>query len=224
MLKDFDAAIFDLDGTLIDSMWVWDKIDHDYLNSHGLKVPHDLKNNINHLTFEETAIYFKEEYNIPDSIDMILNTWNTMAFEHYSKNISLKKGALELLVYLKASNIKIGLATSNSKPLLNAALKFTNIFDYFDCITTTDEVQKGKSNPDIYLLTAKKLGVPPNKCIVFEDILEAVNGAKKANMKVIAIYDKASDYQKEALIKTADKYINNFQELPLSLLEKTQPQ
>jgi HAD superfamily hydrolase (TIGR01509 family) len=224
LCREFKAAIFDLDGTLIDSMWVWDKIDQDYFSYHGLSVPQDLKNNINHLTFEETAIYFKKEYNILDSIDVILNTWNSMAFDHYTHNITLKKGALELLDYFKSSNIKIGLATSNSKTLLNAALKSTNTLHYFDCITTTDEVKKGKNNPDVYLLTAKKLGVPPTECIVFEDILEAVNGAKKAEMKVIAVHDKASDYQKEALIKAADNYINNFDELLISLSEKTHPQ
>lgn len=224
MCNNFKAAIFDLDGTLIDSMWIWDKIDQDYLNCHGFSVPEDLKNNINHLTFEETAAYFKEKYNIPESIDSIINIWNSMALKHYSKNITLKKGALELLDHLKAFNIKIGLATSNSRTLLNAALKHTNTFDYFDCITTTEEVQKGKTNPDVYLLTAKKLGVHPNECIVFEDILEAVIGAKKANMKVVAVYDKASDHQKDALIETSDKYITNFYDLDLSLFEKTHPQ
>lgn len=224
MCRDFKAAIFDLDGTLIDSMWVWDKIDLDYFSSHGLIVPQDLKENINHLTFEETALYIKKKYNILDSVDVILNTWHSMAFNHYSHNITLKSGALELLNYFKSSNIKIGLATSNSNILLNAALESTNTLHYFDCITTTDEVKKGKNNPDVYLLTAKKLGVAPNECIVFEDILEAVIGAKKADMKVIAVYDAASDYQKEALIKTADKYITNFQELLISFLEKTQPQ
>ena len=224
MLKNIKAAIFDLDGTLIDSMWVWDKIDQDYLNSHGLIVPTDLKDKINHLTFNETALYFKKEYNIPDSTEMIVNCWNSMAFDLYSNNISLKNGAIELLDYLKASNIKIGLATSNSKVLLNAALKSTNTLKYFDCITTTDEVGKGKTNPDIYLLTAKRLGVSPTECIVFEDILEAVAGAKKADMKVIAVYDKASNYQKDALIKTSDKYINDFHEFNLSLLEKIHPQ
>jgi len=224
MFNNFKAAIFDLDGTLIDSMWIWDKIDQDYLYSLGFSVPEDLKNNINHLTFKETAVYFKEKYNISESIDSIINIWNSMALEHYSQNVTLKKGALELLAHLKTSNIKIGLATSNSTTLLNAALKHTNTFDYFDCVTTTEEVQTGKTNPDVYLLTAKKLGVYPNECIVFEDILEAVIGAKKADMKVVAVYDKASDYQKEALIETSDKYITNFYEFDLSLFEKTHPQ
>lgn len=224
MFTNIKAVIFDLDGTLIDSMWVWEKIDQDYLKSHGLNVPKDLKDKINHLTFNETAIFFKKEYSIPDSIETIVNCWNSMALKHYSKNIKLKKGAKELLNSLKTLNIKIGLATSNSKVLLNAALKSTDTLHFFDCITTTDEVDKGKIEPDIFLLTAKKLGVSPNECIVFEDILEAAYGAKKANMKVVAIFDDASAYQREALTKTADKYINNFYEFDLSLLEKIQPQ
>lgn len=207
------AAIFDLDGTLIDSMWIWEKIDHDYLTSKGLAVPSNLKDEINHLSFKQTAYYFKNRFQLTESIEEILKTWNDIAYYHYSNNISLKEGAKELLDYLKSKNIKIALATSNSENLLTAALKYTNIYEYFDIITTTNEVDKNKSFPDVYLLTADKLGVSPNSCIVFEDILEAVRGAKLANMKVCAVYDKSAEYQRKELSLIADKYINNFRDM-----------
>ncbi len=207
------AAIFDLDGTLIDSMWIWEKIDHDYLSSKGLAIPSNLKDEINHLSFNQTAHYFKNRFQLTESIEEILKTWNDMAYNHYSNNISLKEGAKELLTYLKTNNIKIALATSNSETLLTVALKSTGIYEYFDVISTTNEVDKGKNFPDIYLLTANKLGVTPNNCVVFEDILEAVKGAKLANMKVCAVYDKYAEYQKEQLSLTADEYINNFKDI-----------
>jgi HAD superfamily hydrolase (TIGR01509 family) len=213
MLKDIKAAIFDLDGTLIDSMWVWEQIDINYLSSKGIPIPKNLKDEIGHLSFEQTAIYFKSKFMLKDSIETILTTWNNMAYNLYSNEVHLKPGVLPFLDYLKDLGIKISLATSNNNLLLEAALKSTGIYDYFHSITTTDETQSNKSNPDVYLLAAHKLGIAPEDCIVFEDILEAVRGAKLANMKVVAVYDKSSEYQKDKLISEADKYIHNFTEL-----------
>lgn len=212
-MNNLKAAIFDLDGTLVDSMDVWAKIDEEYLKSFGLEVPDNIQKEITHLTLTETAKYFKENFNIKDSIDSIIDKWNSMAFYHYSNNIGLKEGALEYLKQLKESNIKIALATSNSVPLLEAALKKNGIYEYFDAISTSEEVQKSKENPDIYLLSAQKLNVDPKDCIVFEDIPQAVKGAKFAGMTVYAVYDKSSEDSKEELINLADKYIYDFNEL-----------
>lgn len=213
MLKNIKGAIFDLDGTLVDSMWIWEKIDVEYLAKLGLEMPSNLKDEINHLSFKETGIYFKKTFNIEDSLEVILNTWHQMALDHYRNDVKLKSNVLQFLKFLKSNNIKIGLATSNSYPLLEAVLKSTSIYEYFDSITTTDEAKNNKSNPDVYLLAAKRLGVTPDECIVFEDIIEAVRGAKLANMKVIAVHDKSAEYQKEELLATADKYIYDFSEL-----------
>lgn len=213
MFSNIKGAIFDLDGTLIDSMWIWEEIDNTYLSSKGIPVPENLKNEINHLSYEQTAIYFKNRFKLNESVEDILNTWHQMSYSYYSKNVKLKKGVIEFLEFLKSQNIKIGLATSNSRILLDAALKCTNIAKYFNSITLTAEVNYGKNHPDVYLLAAKKLGISPSECIVFEDIIEAVKGAKAAKMKVVAIYDKAAEYQKEELINTADMYIYNFKEL-----------
>lgn len=215
MSKKIKAVIFDLDGTLVDSMWIWDKVDTEYFNMKGLTIPKNLKDEINHLSFEQTAYYFKNKFNISDSIEDILSTWYKMAYNHYSNDISLKNGALNFLNFLKSNNIKIALATSNSKELLTAALNCVGVYDYFDIITTTSEVENGKNSPDIYLLTSKKLGVLPEECVVFEDILEAVKGAKLANMTVFAIYDKYAEYQKEALIATADEYVLDFNDIKI---------
>lgn len=213
MFTDMKAAIFDLDGTLIDSMWVWEQIDKDYLESIGHPIPPNLKDDITHLSFNQTAVYFKKRFNIKDSIDSIISTWNNMAFYQYANNIHLKKGAFEFLSHLKASNIKIGLATSNSIDLLTAVLKNNEIYDFFDTITVSDEVKVGKDNPDIYLLSAKKLGVSPSECIVFEDIPAAVSGAKKANMKVVAILDEYEKNSQPLLKEMADRYIYDYFEL-----------
>lgn len=213
MFTDIKAAIFDLDGTLIDSMWVWDQIDIDYLTSRGFQVPNNLKDEINHLSFEQCATYFKKRFNINSSEKDMLKEWNNSAYNYYANIIPLKKGAREILNYLKGKGIKIGLVTSNNYSLINATLEHNKIKDYFETITTTGEVSNGKNKPDVYLLAANKLGVEPQNCIVFEDILEAVRGAKAANMKVVAVYDKAASYQRQTLEETADKYIMDYFEL-----------
>ena len=213
MLNDIKGAIFDLDGTLVDSMWVWTQIDVDYLRMKGHSMPKNLRNEIVHLSFSQTAVYFKEKFNLDDSIEKISEDWHDMAFNHYSNNVKLKLGVKDFLNMLKSLKIKIALATSNSIPLLEACLKNNEIYDYFDSITTTDEVSTGKDCPDVYLLAANKLGIHPKDCLVFEDILPAVQGAKAANMKVIAVEDTECLDSKEDLLKYADKYIHSFEEL-----------
>jgi len=213
MLNDIKGAIFDLDGTLVDSMWVWTQIDIDYLKMKGYSMPENLRSEIVHLSFSQTAIYFKEKFNLNDSIKEISEDWHNMAFNHYSNNVKLKLGVRDFLNNLKSFKIKIALATSNSIPLLEACLKNNGIYDYFDSITTTDEVSNGKDCPDVYLLAANKLGINPKDCLVFEDILPAIQGAKAANMKVIAVKDDECLDSKEDLLKYADKYIHSFEEL-----------
>lgn len=213
MLNNIKAAIFDLDGTLVDSMYVWKKIDIEYLEKRGLSVPDDLAYNISHMSFTQVAAYFKDRFHIEDSLEKILSDWHNSAFEEYSKHVKLKPGAKEFILKLKNNNIKIGLATSNSTPLLEACLKHNEIYDLFECITITDEVAHAKDHPDVYLLAAEKLNVNPENCIVFEDILAAVKGAKSAKMKVAAVRDKDCPTSKEEFLEYADLYIDSYLDL-----------
>ena len=101
MFDNVEAAIFDLDGTLIDSMWIWDKIDIDYLTNKNIPIPENLNAEIGHLSFNQVAIYFKERFQLKDSLDEIKNCWHDMANYHYSNNIKLKKGVKEFLDFLE---------------------------------------------------------------------------------------------------------------------------
>lgn len=213
MLTNIKGLIFDLDGTLINSMHVWEKIDKDYLTSRGHIVPPNIKEKITHLSLTETANYFKETFNIDDTVEEIISTWNEMAYKEYSLNIKLKDGVLEFLNYLKSNNYKIALATSNSIPLLTAVLKNNKVYHLFDAISTSDEVGKSKANPDIYLLSAKKLKVDPNECLVFEDIVQAIKGAKLANMKTVSVFDNQSQSELEELKKESDFYIESYKNI-----------
>lgn len=213
MFKDIKAAIFDMDGTIIDSMWVWRKIDLDYLSARNISIPKDLKENIEHLSFEDTAKYFKKRFNLNDSVETIMNEWNEMAYDEYLNRVEIKSGAKDFIASLKKSGIKVALATSNCNLLLETALKKFDIYHHFDTIVTTDEVSRSKAFPDVYLLAAERLNVIPNDCIVFEDILTAINGAKAAGMKVVAVEDDHSLEDRHLIKKHADKYIVEFDEL-----------
>lgn len=213
MMKNIKAAIFDMDGTIVDSMWVWEQIDFEYLAKHNIKASPLLKHDIAHLSFDEVAVYFKNIFNLPYTTEEIKNHWNEMAFDKYTTSVKLKPGVRSFLKVLKAKGIKIALATSNNTLLLEACLKANGVYEYFDSITLTDEVSRGKDFPDVYLLAAEKLKVNPNECIVFEDILPAVKGAKAAGMTVVGVYDEHSKDTHEDMKILADRFINEYNEI-----------
>jgi HAD superfamily hydrolase (TIGR01509 family) len=209
MLKDIDAVIFDLDGTLVDSMWMWKSIDIEYLGRYGIPMPEDLQKCIEGMSFSETAVYFKKRFQIPESLDQIKSDWNRMAWEKYEKEVPLKEGARELLEHLAQNNIPAGIATSNSRELAELIVSTHALTDYFTSIRTSCEVAKGKPSPDIYLLVAQDLEVEPSRCLVFEDVLQGVMAGKNANMKVCAVYDEYSQKDMKEKKRLADYYVQS---------------
>ncbi len=204
------AVIFDLDGTLIDSMRIWTQIDVDFLNRYGYVVPDWLESKVEGMSFTETAIFFKKSFDIPLDIEEIKAVWNEYAVEYYAHKIPLKEGALEFLEFLRQNKIKIGIATSNNRELVDIVLDSLKIRHYFDSIRTSCEVGKGKPNPDIYLKVAEDLEVSPNECLVFEDVPNGILGGHNAGMTAWAIKDIQKEIVIEKLKKEADKFIINY--------------
>ena len=213
MLKDIKAVIFDLDGTLVDSMWMWRSIDIEYLGRYGIEMPLDLQSCIEGKSFSETACYFKERFHIPDSLEQIKNDWNRMAWDKYDNEVPLKEGVVELLLHLKQQGIPAGIATSNSRELVELIVRKHGIEEYFLAIRTSCEVAMGKPSPDIYLLVASDLGVEPQHCLVFEDVLQGVMAGKNANMKVCAVYDEYSEKDFKEKLRLSDYYVNSITEV-----------
>lgn len=212
-LDEFDAVIFDLDGSLVDSMWLWHVIDVEYLGRFGLKAPTDLQSRIGGRSFNETAVYFKDMFQIPDSLEEIKAAWNEMAWDKYTHEVPLKEGVREFIGICIEKGIKLGIATSNSRELVENVIAVHNLNAHFDSIMTGCEVEKGKPAPDIYLAVAKALDVLPNRCLVFEDIVHGIMAGQAAGMKVCAVYDKHSESQDEEKRRLADYYIHDFREL-----------
>ncbi|KPU45890.1 phosphorylated carbohydrates phosphatase [Oxobacter pfennigii] len=213
MFDNFDAVIFDMDGTLIDSMWVWRRVDEDFLQKRNIEVPVNLQKEIEGSSFLETAQYFKDRFNLNENISDIVAEWICLVKNYYENVIALKPGAFDFINMVKENNLKIGLATCNSRDLTEIILKRTGIDVFFNAVVTGSEVTKDKTCPDIFLEAAAQLDVHPSRCLVFEDTLSGVQGAKRAGMTAIAVHDEFSHPYKEEIASTADRYIIGFTEI-----------
>ena len=204
------AIIFDLDGTLIDSMNVWSDIDKEFFKMHDLPFEEDYQKEIGHKGLKEIAAYTKTRYNLKESEDEIISIWLDMAKEAYAYKVPLKEGVKSFLEYLQSKNIKMGIATSNSLELTELVLKHHDIYKYFSKVVTVNELKTNKGSPDIYLHISDSFGLVPSECIVFEDLLTGIRTAKKAGYKVVGVKEKASLDKEKEIREIADLYISNY--------------
>ena len=217
MIKNFlenkKAMLFDLDGTLVDSMWMWEAIDIEFLGAYGYECPDDIQRAIEGMSFSETAVYFKERFDLPLSLDEIKAVWTRMSIDKYRHEVPLKTGVLEFLKYCKENGIRTGIGTSNGSEIVDAVLTSLKVKEYFDAVVTACEVAHGKPEPDIYLEVAKRLGVQPENCLVFEDIPAGIMAGKAAGMPVIAVEDDFSADLMDEKRELADAVISDYREL-----------
>ena len=208
------AYIFDLDGTLLDSMGVWANIDIDFLKKRGINAPDDYTGTVLSMSLQEAAAYTIERFELPESVGSLIQEWNEMAAYAYGNTVKMKPHAKDYIVALHENGAKLAIATSLPARLYEPALRNLGIFGLFHVICSTDEVDFGKTRPDIFLHAAKKLGVPPLDCIVFEDILAAIKSAKSIGMTVYGVYDKSSEADWEQIMEIADGIIIDFRNAP----------
>lgn len=212
-LKNIEGAVFDLDGTLLDSSWVWEKVDEKFLGDRGFQVPDDYVDEISPLGAERAAVYTIERFGLNEDKDDIVRKWIEMAKKEYATEVVCKPYAKEFLEELHKLNIKMAVATSSDRELFMKTLEREGILKYFQKIVTVDEVERGKGYPDIYEEAARRIKVNPHKCLVFEDILAGVTGASLGEFNVVAVFDEKSKHNWEK-IKSISKYsINDYKEL-----------
>lgn len=200
-----DALIFDIDGTLLDSMNIWNQADVVFLSKRGYSVTPDYTDYVKSVRITDAAIYTKDRYNLPDSIEDIMAEWNSFVEKAYANEVLLKRGALEFLKEARRLHFKMGCASALTFRNVDSAFTRLGIYDLFDFILTLDDMpgRPDKSEPDIYLEVAHKLDVKPNRTLVFEDVPVAINGAIKGGFKTCAVYDEvgAGDLWDEMTIK-----------------------
>ena len=208
------AAVFDLDGTLLDSMRCWSDIDERFLAKRGInKVPDDYMLAIAHLGAAETAIYTKERFGLSDTPEELMREWHDDAVNFYTNEVELKPGAHAYLDKLKAAGVKLAVATASSEELYIPALKRCGIYGHFGTVASVNECVRKKGFPDVYELACERLGVSAAETVVFEDILVAIRGAKAGGFRTVGVYDEASERDAELIRAECDLYIRSFAEL-----------
>lgn len=214
MLEQIDAVIFDMDGTLVDSMWVWTAIDQEYIDKYHLRVPANFHNAMEGKSYTETAQYFLDTFpELPHTLDEIKQEWYEMALDKYTHEVRLKDGAEEFIREIRRRGIRTGIATSNDRRLVEDSLYSMGISGLFDTISTGCEVKRGKPAPDVYLKAAANLMTAPGDCLVFEDVPMGILAGKNAGMKVCAVDDWFSRPQEAKKREMADYYIHHYDEV-----------
>ena len=217
-LFDFDAAIFDLDGTLLDSMYVWGQIDREFFEKRGHALTRDYVRHISGLSFADTAKFTKEYLHLPETIEEICAEWMEMARDEYAHHVRLKPGAREYLSLLAQCGIPMAIATSNARALFEPCLARLGILDLFSASLTTDEIgERDKSSGNIFRMAADQLGVPHDRCCVFEDMPEGILGAKNAGMQAVCIMDAVSSHAHDRIAQMADRMARGFSDLTDSM-------
>ena len=214
MLTNIDAVIFDIDGTLVDSMHVWTDIDDIFLEKYHLVEPENFHEGMEGKSYSETAQYFLDLFpELPHTKEELEAEWHEMAFEIYTKELQLKKGAYDFILDMHRAGIKLGIATSNSRDLAEGLLMNTGVWEYLDAVWTSDEAKAGKPAPDVYLKVAESLRVNPERCLVFEDVPNGILAGKNAGMKVCAVEDPFSIPQIDRKKELADYYIQDYDDI-----------
>ena len=214
MLKGKKAVIFDMDGSLVDSMWVWLEVDRIYMEKHRLTAPETFHKDIEGMSYIETAQYFVDTFDsLGRTREEVMQDWRDMAVDLYATRVFPKPGAVDFLDEMRKRGVLLGIATSNDREIAQAALDARGLNKYFASVCTSSEVASGKPAPDMYLKVAEDLGVHPSECLVFEDIPNGILAGKNAGMVVCAVDDDFSRRDEQEKKRLADYYIRDFYEI-----------
>ncbi len=205
------GAIFDLDGTLLNTMYVWDTLGERYLKSQNIVPDEKLKSDLENLSMMQAAEYFRKKYNISDAPEKIIEDLNKMIEKFYFYEAQAKDGAIEFINHLRKNGVKMCIATATERYLAENALKRLKIYDCFCGLITCSEVGDGKDNPLIFMKALEILGTDIRETYVFEDALYSAQVAHKAGLKLCGVYDSAEKNTCD-LKKIVDIYIKSFLE------------
>ena len=200
------GAIFDMDGTLLDSMPVWEHASERYLARKGIVAEKNLSEILFSMSMREGATYVKEKYGLTEAVDVIIDGVNSIVYGAYERDVQPKSCVEEFLRQLKEAGVPMVVATSSDRKMAEVAFERIGFLPYFKKIFTCNEVGAGKSKPDIYFAAAECLGTKPEETWVFEDALYAIETAKKAGFRTVGLFDATSAKDQKQIQAIADVY------------------
>lgn len=208
-------AIFDLDGTLLDSMGMWVDIDFEILARHSKSAKPGLADDLAPMSFIESAEYFIKEYGVEASVEEIVDELGMLAFGHYANDLPLKRGAAEFLDLLDAKGVKYALATATDREPVMAALKRLKLDRRFAAILTCGEVGKSKTEPEIYFQALREIDsrAAVEDVWIFEDSYHAILTAKRANFYVVGVNEPTNGEADKKIRRLVDKYIMDYYDI-----------
>ena len=204
------GAIFDLDGTLLDSLYVWDGIGRSYLEQKGITPKPDLDEALSTLSLRQAVQYFQKEYGTDDDFDTVLELTHQLVGDLYKNEVKAKPGVDKLLQSLASKGVRMCVATATEHQMAQDALHHNNLLSYFNSILTCTDVGAGKDQPDIFLKAQELLKTPIASTFVFEDSLYSMITAKDAGFKVAAIMDERNSDKQSEIKRVADVVLDSF--------------
>ena len=203
-------AIFDMDGTLIDSMAFWKNLASEYLNAKGVaEIPADILEQIKPMTMSESAALFRREFGLTGDVEAQMNE---MMEDHYRNDIPLKPGVWEYLENLHRQGVRICVASATAEHLIESCLTRLGVREHFEFLLSCETVGAGKRSPLVYHEAARRLGAAPREIAVYEDALYAVHTAKAAGFQVVGVYDDSAAGSWKAIEQESDEVILNWEE------------
>ena len=204
------CAIFDFDGTLFDSMYIWDMVGEVYLRSLGKEPKPSMREDIRALSLYQSSCYFQEKYGIDLSVEEIMTGINQTVENFYMNEVLPKAGVVDFLTQLRKQGVATSIATASEQYQIEAALRRWHMEHLFDSIFTCTEVGHGKDEPIIFRKAMEYFGADRNHTIIFEDALHAVKTAKNDGFKVAVVCDHSEKRQTE-IRQLGDCYITEFE-------------
>ena len=204
-------AVFDMDGTLVDSMVYWQRLGREYLTAQGVTEGMDeVLERIKPMTMAESSALFIEAFGLPGTPESVMAEMNAVMDEHYRSDIPLKPGAADYLAALKERGVKMCVAPATPEPLARACLKRLGVLDDFEFLLSCDAVGAGKDRPDVFLEAARRLGSAPNEITVFEDAIFALQTAKGAGFYTVGVWDASGEGHWSELTALADETVRDW--------------
>lgn len=206
------GAIFDLDGTLLDSMHIWEEAPDRFLEEAGRVPEAGLGEIIKRMSLREACEYVRDRYRIPMTADEVAEKVVWFAADFYRNEALLKPGVREFLNELQARGIRMCIATAGDRKLAEAALERNGVLHYFLKVFTCNDTGYGKNDPHIFRIPADFCGTGKNETFVFEDSWHAARTAHDDGFPVIGIYDR-HEKEQEKLKEYSDLYVKSFSEI-----------